>query len=407
MKSMPKLLQISIEVNSGSVGRIAEQIGETAMANGWQSYITYARNHLPSKSNTIRIGSKFDVYWHGVMTRLFDTHCLHSTVATKRLVEQIKSIAPDVILLHHIHGYFLNMKVLFEYLASIETPVVWVFHDCWSMTGHCAHFEWAQCDRWKSGCYDCPQKGEYPASVLFDRSRKNYIEKRELFTSVKNMTIVPVSNWLGNIVKESFLSKYDVEVIHNGIDISTFKPLQSDIKERYGISDKKVVLGVASPWGRRKGFEDFLILYSYLPGDEFQIVMIGLSEQQQHQLPDGILGFSRTESVEELAKWYSVADVFVNPTYEDTYPTTNLEAISCGTPVVTYQTGGSPESLTVKTGRVVEKGNIACVAQAIYDLCAEDRESMRICCRDYAVEHFDKRICFDSYVKLYEKLIKR
>ena len=404
---MPKLLQISIEVNSGSVGRIAEQIGETAMANGWQSYITYARNHLPSKSTTVRIGNMVDVYWHGVMTRLFDTHCLHSTLATRRLVKQIKEIAPDVIMLHHIHGYFLNMKVLFEYLASIETPVVWVFHDCWSMTGHCAHFEWVECDRWKSGCYDCPQKGGYPASALFDRSRKNYVEKRKLFTSVKNMTIVPVSNWLGNIVKESFLSNCNVEVIHNGIDISIFKPLQSDIKERYGISDKKVVLGVASPWSQRKGFDDFLKLYAQLPSNEFQIVMVGLSEQHQQQLPEGILGFSRTESVEELAKWYSAADVFFNPTYEDTYPTTNLEAISCGTPVVTYQTGGSPESLAVKTGRVVEKGNIAGAVQAIYDLCAKDRETMRVCCRDYAVEHFDKRNCFDSYMKLYEKLIKK
>ena len=404
---MPKLLQISIEVNSGSVGRIAEQIGETAMANGWQSYITYARNHLPSKSNTIRIGSKFDVYWHGVMTRLFDTHCLHSTLATKRLVKQIKDIAPDVILLHHIHGYFLNMKVLFEYLASIETSVVWVFHDCWSMTGHCAHFEWAQCDRWKSGCYDCPQKGEYPASVLFDRSRKNYIEKRELFTSVKNMTIVPVSHWLGNIVKESFLSKYDVQVIHNGIEISKFQPLQSNIKEQYGISDKNVVLGVASPWGRRKGLEDFTKLYSYLSNDKYQIVLIGLSEDQIKQLPNGIIGLTRTESVEELAKWYSAADVFVNPTYEDTYPTTNLESISCGTPVVTYKTGGSPESLTSTTGRVVAKGDVEAIAKAIMDLCAEDRDAMRERCRDYAEAHFDKRDCFRKYIELYEKLIKK
>lgn len=404
---MPKLLQISIEVNSGSVGRIAEQIGETAMANGWQSYITYARNHLPSKSNTIRIGSKFDVYWHGVMTRLFDTHCLHSTLATKRLVKQIKDIAPDVILLHHIHGYFLNTKVLFEYLASIETPVVWVFHDCWSMTGHCAHFEWAQCDRWKSGCYDCPQKGEYPASVLFDRSRKNYIEKRELFTSVKNMTIVPVSHWLGNIVKESFLSKYDVQVIHNGIEISKFQPLQSNIKEQYGISDKNVVLGVASPWGRRKGLEDFTKLYSYLSNDKYQIVLIGLSEDQIKQLPNGIIGLTRTESVEELAKWYSAADVFVNPTYEDTYPTTNLESISCGTPVVTYKTGGSPESLTSTTGRVVAKGDVEAIAKAIMDLCAEDRDAMRERCRDYAEAHFDKRDCFRKYIELYEKLIKK
>ena len=404
---MPKLLQISIEVNSGSVGRIAEQIGETAMANGWQSYITYARNHLPSKSNTIRIGNMTDVYWHGVMTRLFDTHCLHSTAATKRLVEQIKRIAPDVILLHHIHGYFLNMKVLFEYLASVETPIVWVFHDCWSMTGHCAYFEWAQCDRWKSGCYDCPQKGEYPASVLFDRSRKNYIEKRELFTSVKNMTIVPVSNWLGNIVKESFLSKYDVQVIHNGIDISKFQPLQSNIKERYGISDKNVVLGVASPWGRRKGLEDFTKLYSYLSNDKYQIVLIGLSEDQIKQLPNGIIGLTRTESVEELAKWYSAADVFVNPTYEDTYPTTNLESISCGTPVVTYRTGGSPESLTSMTGRVVAKGDVEAIAKAIMDLCAEDRDAMRERCRDHAEAHFDKRDCFRKYIELYEKLIKK
>ena len=407
MKSMPKLLQISIEVNSGSVGRIAEQIGETAMANGWQSYITYARNHLPSKSNTIRIGNMADVYWHGVMTRLFDTHCLHSTLATKRLVKQIKDIAPDVILLHHIHGYFLNMKVLFDYLATIETPVVWVFHDCWSMTGHCAYFDYVGCERWKTGCFDCPEKKSYPTSLLFDRSRRNYIEKRELFTSVKNMTIVPVSNWLGNIVKESFLSKYDVQVIHNGIDISKFQPLQSNIKERYGISDKNVVLGVASPWGRRKGLEDFAKLYSYLSNDKYQIVLIGLSEDQIKQLPNGIIGLTRTESVEELAKWYSAADVFVNPTYEDTYPTTNLESISCGTPVVTYKTGGSPESLTSTTGRVVAKGDVEAIAKAIMDLCTEDRDAMRERCRDYAEAHFDKRDCFRKYIELYEKLIKK
>ncbi|MBO5961815.1 MAG: glycosyltransferase [Alistipes sp.] len=404
---MPKLLQISIEVNSGSVGRIAEQIGETAIANGWQSYITYARNHLPSKSTTIRIGRTVDVYWHGVMTRLFDTHCLHSTVATRRLVEQIKEIAPDVILLHHIHGYFLNMKVLFEYLSSINTPIVWVFHDCWAMTGHCTHFEMAKCDRWKSGCHDCPQKGEYPSSILFDRSRKNYNEKRSLFTSVKNMTIVPVSNWLGDIVGESFLGKYNVEVIHNGIDVSTFKPLQSDIKNKYGISGKKVILGVASPWCRRKGLEDILKLYTHLPKEQFQIVMIGLSERQQQQLPEGIIGFRRTENVEELAKWYSAADVFINPTYEDTYPTTNLEAISCGTPVVTYNTGGSPESLTVDTGIVVAKGDIESIVKAIEELCDRDREVLRKNCREYAVANFDKKMCFDKYMKLYDKLIKR
>ena len=374
---MPKLLQIAVSVNSGSVGRIAEQIGETVMRRGWESYIAYARVCNQSKSKTIKIGNKLELYWHGIMTRLFDRHCLHSTKATKKLIQQIKEISPDIIQLHHIHGYFLNMRVLFDYLSSVNIPIIWVFHDCWSMTGHCSHFEYAKCDRWKTGCYDCPEKKSYPTSLLIDRSRKNYIEKRELFTSVNNMTIVPVSNWLRGVVKESFLGKYDVEVIHNGIDISIFQPLQSDIKKRYGISDKNVVLGVASPWGSRKGLEDFTKLSSYLLNDKYQIVLIGLSEDQIKRLPDGVIGLIRTESVEELAKWYSVADVFVNPTYEDTYPTTNLESISCGTPVVTYRTGGSPESITCATGRVVEKGDIAGLAKAIEELCTENREEIR------------------------------
>jgi len=172
---MPILFQISIEVNSGSVGRIAEQIGEAAIAHGWSSYITYARNHQPSKSKIIQIGNKLDIYWHGLMTRLFDRHCLHSTRATKILIKQIETIKPDIIQLHHIHGYYLNMKTLFHYLSSLNIPVVWIFHDCWSITGHCTHFDYVCCKKWQTGCYQCPQKGNYPSSFFLDRSSKNYI----------------------------------------------------------------------------------------------------------------------------------------------------------------------------------------------------------------------------------------
>ena len=399
---MPKLLQIADSVNSGSVGRIADQIGETVMRRGWESYIAYARVCNPSKSKTIKIGDRLGLYWHGIMTRLFDRHCLHSINATKKLIRQIKEISPDVIQLHHIHGYFLNMRVLFDYLSSVDIPIIWVFHDCWSMTGHCSYFEFAKCDRWKTGCYDCPEKKSYPSSLLFDRSRKNYVEKRKLFTSVKNMTIVPVSNWLGDVVKESFLKDYEVNVIHNGIDIQRFQPIQSNIREKFSIFDKKIILGVASPWSRRKGLTDIFELHRYLSNDKYQIVIIGLSDDQIKQLPKGIIGLARTESVEALAQWYSTADVFVNPTYEDTYPTTNLEAISCGTPVVTYKTGGSPESVTSETGRVIGKGDVAGLATAIDSLCAEDRESLRKRCREYAVAHFDKQECFKKYIELYE-----
>ena len=404
---MPTILQINVAINYGSTGKIAEQIGLLVMQRGWESYIAHGRYINPSESKSIQVGNRLVWSYHALMTRITDRHGLFSTCATKKLIKQIQEIKPDIIHLHNIHGYYINHKILFEYLQNANVPVVWTLHDCWPMTGHCTHFEYAKCDRWKTGCFDCPEKKSYPTSLLFDRSRRNYIEKRELFTSVKNMTIVPVSNWLGNIVKESFLSKYDVQVIHNGIDISKFQPLQSNIKERYGISDKNVVLGVASPWGRRKGLEDFTKLYLYLSNDKYQIVLIGLSEDQIKQLPNGIIGLTRTESVEELAKWYSAADVFVNPTYEDTYPTTNLESISCGTPVVTYRTGGSPESLTSTTGRVVAKGDVAAIAKAIMDLCAEDRDAMRERCRDYAEAHFDKRDCFRKYLDLYEEIIQK
>lgn len=404
---MPKLLQINVAINYGSTGKIAEQIGLLVMQQGWDSYIAHGRYINHSRSHSIQVGHRLDWISHAIMTRLFDRHGLFSTRATRKLVKQIEDIKPDIIHLHNIHGYYINHKILFEYLRKINIPIVWTLHDCWTITGHCTHFEYAKCNRWKTTCHDCPEKKSYPSSFLIDRSRKNYIEKRELFTSVNNMTIVPVSNWLGNIVKESFLDKYNVEVIHNGIDLSTFRSLSSDIKERYGISNKRLVLGVASPWGPRKGLKDFFELYRHISSEKYQIVLIGLSEDQIKRLPNGIIGLTRTESVEELAQWYSAADVFVNPTYEDTYPTTNLEAISCGTPVATYKTGGSPESITSETGRVVDKGNIAGLAKAIESLCAEDREPLRKRCREYAEAYFDKKECFEKYLELYEKLIDK
>lgn len=404
---MPKLLQINVAINYGSTGKIAEQVGSLVMQWGWDSYIAHGRYINTSKSKAIKVGGILDWFFHALMTRLTDKHGLFSRLATKRLIRKIQKISPDIIHLHNIHGYYINYKILFEYLRNADIPVVWTLHDCWTMTGHCTHFEFAKCDRWKTGCFDCPEKMSYPTSLLFDRSRKNHIEKRELFTSVKNMTIVPVSNWLGGIVKESFLKDYEVNVIHNGVDIQKFQPTQSKIREEYSIFDKKIILGVASPWGRRKGLTDFFELGQHISSEKYQIVLIGLSENQIKQLPNGIIGLTRTESVEALAKWYSVADVFVNPTYEDTYPTTNLEAISCGTPLITYRTGGSPESVTLQTGRVVERGNVEGIAKAIEAICAEDRNEVRKLCRDYAVANFDQKECFKKYIDLYAEILQK
>jgi len=405
---MPTLLQISIEVNSGSVGRIAEQIGQIAIQQGWNSYITYARNHLPSQSKTIKIGSKFDVYWHGINTRLFDNHCLCSTGATKKLLKQMDQIKPDIIQLHHIHGYFLNMCVLFDYLAKLDIPIIWIFHDCWSFTGHCAYFDYIGCDKWKTQCRHCPQKREYPASMVQDRSRKNYELKKRLFNSVKNMTIVPVSYWLEELVKESFLNKYPVHVIQNGVDIDIFSPQPNigQIKEKYGVNDKFLLLGVAGIWEQRKGMQDFIVLSRHLEKD-FQIILVGLTKKQIKKLPKNIIGVERTESVKELAQLYSAADLFINPTWEDTFPTTNLEALACGTPVVTYRTGGSVESVSEDTGFVVNKGDITALCNVINVVKQKGKTFYAENCRKRAVSLYNKHDRFNEYIDLFNRLLQK
>jgi glycosyltransferase involved in cell wall biosynthesis len=406
---MPKLFQIALESNKGSVGRIAEQIGETVMENGWSSYVTFARESNPSTSEVIQIGSKLDVYRHGIETRIFDNHCFSSKSATRDLVKTIKEIKPDVIHMHHLHGYYLNIEILFDYLKESGLPLVWTFHDCWSFTGHCAYFDFVGCDKWKTQCYSCEQKGEYPKSLVFDRSRQNYIDKKRIFNSVENMTIVPVSNWLGDKVKESFLKDYPCVVIQNGIDLDTFFPKDSrvSVENTYGVKNKHIILGVASTWEKRKGLDEFVKLAALIDNDKYAIVLVGLSASQIKKLPENIIGIERTENVAQLADLYSAADVFLNPTFEDTFPTTNLESLACGTPVITYRTGGSVESVDADTGIIVEQGDVQGLNDAIQVITGKGKEFYKENCRASAIKNFDKKIKFNDYLKLYTEILKK
>ncbi len=404
---MKKILQISIEVNSGSVGRIAEQIGEKIIENNWESYITFARNNLPSKSKTIRIGNRFDVLWHVFMTRIFDNHCFESKKATRKLIEKIQEIKPDIIHLHHLHGYFINIEILFDYLSKSDIPVVWTFHDCWSFTGHCAYFDFVACDKWKTECYQCPQKKEYPKSLIVDRSKKNFWQKKSLFNSVKKMTIVPVSFWLGDLVKQSFLGGHSVKVIQNGINLDNFKKTDSraEIKAKYKIAENSfIILGVASTWDRRKGLAYFIKMSEMLD-DSHQIVLVGLSKKQLKEIPKNIIGIERTENVQQLAALYSAADVFANPTLEDTFPTTNLESLACGTPVITFKTGGSPESITEETGIVVPKGDLNALIEGIQTIKKNTKEYYSKQCEARAVNNYNKDVKFEDYIALYKELL--
>jgi len=402
---MKTLLQINTVVNSGSTGRIAEEIGQTVKLSGWKSYIAYGRHARTSQSELIKIGSDWDIMMHGLQTRLFDRHGFASIAATRKFVKQIKKIKPDIIHLHNIHGYYINIEILFRYLKDANIPVVWTFHDCWPMTGHCAHFTFVGCDKWKTQCYECPQKKDYPSSYFLDRSKQNHKQKRKLFTSVNDITIVPVSNWVGEILKQSYLKDYPIRVINNGIDVNVFSPQSRDgIRLKYGLADKFILLGVATAWGRRKGLHDFIELSKILKDDEI-IVLVGLKEDQIKILPENIIGITRTESTQELAEFYSSANVFVNPTWEDNFPTTNLEAMACGTPVVTYRTGGSPEALTPKTGFVVEQGDLASIRKAIDTVKSKGKAFYSAACRERTTKMFNKNDRYAEYLQLYEQML--
>lgn len=401
-----KLLQINITANWGSHGKIAEGIGNVVMSHGWESHVAYGRWANPSSSQLYHIGSMMDERIHGVGSRLFDNHGLMSKRATIQLLNYVEQLNPDIIHLHNIHGYYLNYPELFSFFSQANKPVVWTLHDCWPYTGHCAHYMYVHCDRWKTHCEFCPQKRSYPASLLLDCSYRNYDMKKQAFLSVPNLTLVPVSKWLEGDLRQSFLKDCRIQQIYNGIDINVFKP-QTDTKaimEKYNIpSGKRVLLGVASNWWR-KGFEDFLQLRRLLD-DKYVIVLVGLDEKRMKSLPKGVIGIRRTENVTDLCGLYSLADAFLNLTLEDNMPTTNLEALACGTPVITYRTGGSPEAIDELTGHVVMQGNLEAVCKLVESVCNRGETVYASACRQRVLDKFCSSKQFEKYYDLYCQLL--
>lgn len=397
-----RILQINCIANSCSTGRIAEQVGELAQQEGWESYIAYGQYAYTSSSKLIRIANKFDLGIHFIETRLLDRHGLSSRLATKRLIKKVKEINPDIIHLHNIHGYYLNYPILCDYLISSGKPVVWTMHDCWALTGHCAYFDTANCERWKSGCFQCPLKSIYPKSIFADRSQKNYIQKTQWFTALDNLTIVAVSGWLNDIVKQSILKEKRLELIHNGIDIKRFHPVEN-VDNHYHFQGKKVLLGVVASWTVEKGFYDFISLSKHI-SDEYCIVMVGVNDSMKKKLPHNIIGINKTENLETLSQLYSRALVLLTLSHNDTFPTTNLEALACGTPIITYPTGGSPEAVDDKTGFVVEAGDFDKVIEAIKIIDTNGKAYYSQNCRTRALEYFDKDKQLAKYIELYKSI---
>ena len=373
-----KVLMINSVCGIKSTGRIA----------------TDGREEVPEKYKeyAVRIGNEWDVRLHGLEARLFDNAGFGSKNATLKFLEWVREFAPDIIHLHNLHGYYINVELLFKFLKEYKKPVIWTLHDCWAFTGHCAHFDLCKCYKWKTECNKCPQKKEYPASIFLDNSRKNYRNKKKAFQGVDNMVIVTPSNWLAGLVKESFLQEYETRVINNGIDLAMFKPTEGEFREKYKLENIIIILGVASAWGVRKGLVDFIELRKLLDR-RYEIVLVGVSEEDKNILPNGMLGITRTDSVRELAEIYTTADIFLNLTYEDTYPTVNLEAQACGTPVITYRTGGSVESVPIE--QVANQGDLNGLADLIVKY-----EGKKTSIQGF----YDKNVAFEKYIELYEEI---
>lgn len=388
-----KVLQINTFCGKESTGKIVEGLYRLLKDKGNECCVAYGRENTIKNVKTIKIGTLKDIYLHAILTRMTDRQSFYSEKATCRFVKDIKEYNPDVVHLHNLHGYYLNLPVLFRYLAEFDIKVIWTLHDCWPFTGHCAYFDLLECNKWKIHCYDCKQKKSYPKSLWMDASKRNYEEKKKLFTSINNLILVTPSKWMKDLVSQSFLKTYPIEIIPNGIDLTVFKPTYGNFREKYGLQNKYVILGVASVWSERKGLNDFIKLNKIIDHKKQKIVLVGINEAMRKKVPPEIICINKIENQTELAKIYTTADLFFNPTYEDNYPTTNLEAIACETPVITYNTGGARETIVKGTGYVLEKGKYMDILEI-----SQNRKWNKLI--DKSI--LDRNMRFSSYIKLYQ-----
>jgi len=368
-----KYLFINSVAGFGSTGRIAAEMCRELTKSGHQCVLAFGREAANCEDiSTVRIGTPLDYKLHGIQSRLLDDHGFGSRKATEVFLKWVNAYDPDVIWLHNVHGYYIHIGLLFSYLKRCGKKILWTLHDCWAFTGHCAYFDFARCEKWKTGCENCPQKGSYPASLFLDNSRNNYENKKSLFTGIPDLSLIVPSHWLESRVKRSFLKDYPVQVVYNTINQEIFKPTAGNLRQKYGLEEKKIILGVASVWDARKGLQDFLELRT-LMDDRYALVLVGLNQKQIQALPSGILGIPRTNSMEELAQWYTAADVFVNPSTEETFGMTAMEARCCGTEAVVYQDTAC-EEIVEKFGGIAVPRGASQLKEAIENLTKEENK---------------------------------
>lgn len=396
-----KVLQINTFGNL-STGRIAVDLCRTLEEQGYDSVVAFARNEISEDVVSIQIGNKLSVYIDAILTRFTDKAGFFSRDATEKLINKIREYNPDIIHLHNLHGYYINIELLFGFLRDYGKPVVWTLHDCWPYTGHCCYYSMVECNRWQTECCNCPQTKAYPASLLVDNSRWNYKRKRNLFTSLSNLNLVTVSIWLEKEVEKSFMKNLPCRTIYNGIDLNVFRPVEGTFRTEYNLKNKTIILGVASTWDVRKGLDDFIRLSEILD-ENYQIVVVGVNESEKKRLTSRMIGISRTDSVKKLVEIYSAADVFFNASVEETFGLPTVEAMACGTPVIVYNSTALPEVVNEECGYIVEPHDLRTVVKILKD------EEYKTITKDLCIKQarkYEKNKQYKQYIELYKSLCK-
>lgn len=402
---MKTILEIN-SINYSSTGNITLNIAKTARKEGYKVYTSCKYSRVGAKfqyEDQIYIGSRLERVVCEELAYITGLKDHFNIIGTYKFLKKIDEIKPDLIHLHSLTDTYINLNMLFKYIRKHKIPVVWTFHDAWAMTGQCFVFETIGCRKWIEGCGHCPQLHEKPASLFLDNTRYLWRKKKKMFTSIPNMTIVTPSNWLKDLVKQSFFKDYPVKVINNGINLDLFKPEESDFREKHNIQNSFIILGVAARWPMRKGLDVFIRLAKELP-DKFKIVMVGTNDETDKLLPENILSIHKTFNQQQLVEIYTAADLFITPTREDNFPTVNIEALACGTPVLTYRTGGSPEIINEKCGSVVEKNDYEAFKNEIIRI-EKERPYSKQDCIDRAKE-FDMNKKFSEYTELFKQILK-
>ena len=412
--STKSLVEINTVVNN-STGRIMHDIQREADILGMETLSIVGRRHVYTDVPCVKLGNAVSFWIHVIWTTLTDRHGLEpilSVIYTGKMVRRIKEANPGIIHLHNIHGYYLHYPTLMKYLAyEYKGKIIWTFHDLWPITGHCAYYSAVNCDKWMTGCNHCPNKKRYPVSLGLDGSRKNYEIKQKLFTSLSNLTITVPSEWMASQVRQSFMGKYPVEVINNGIDTVVFDhnrlAVDSDTESSRCVgktswSDKKILLSVASIWDDRKGLKDLVALSDKL-NDDYVMVIVGLSKHQISMLPKGVIGITRTENIDELVSLYSRANIFINPSLEESFSLVTVEALSCGCPCIVLDTSAVAELVNDDNGVVLHSHKPEDYLDAIKSI--ENRRYSRENVRATALK-YDNKYMLEGYMRLYGEILR-